>query len=269
MRLDVQGLSWGVDGRDILHDIELSVESGAMVGLVGPNGSGKSSLLRCVYRLLKPRTGSIIIDGDNLWSISSKEAARRIAAVLQEYPADFDFTVYEIVAMGRNPHKEMFDRDSDRDREIVDGALSQVGMAGFAHRSFATLSGGEKQRVLIARSLSQQARFLILDEPTNHLDIRYQLETMDLVKDLGLSTLAALHDLNIATAYCDKIYVLDEGRIVASGVPAEVLEPYLIKQVFGVNALVDLHPRTGKPRLDFYLDGAESNGVGITVSQEL
>ncbi len=261
MRLDVQGLYWGVDGRDILHDVEISVESGAMVGLIGPNGSGKSSLLRCVYRALKPRAGSIAIDGDDLWSISSKEAARRIAVVLQETPSEFDFTAYEIVSMGRNPHKQMFDRDNEQDNKIIEDALDQVGMASFAARSFATLSGGEKQRILIARTLSQQASFLLLDEPTNHLDIRYQLEIMNLVKELGLSTLAALHDLNIATEYCDKIYVIDGGRIVASGPPSEVLRPRLIKQVFGVVASVDHNTYTGKPRLNFYLDRNGKDGI--------
>ena len=261
MRLDIQGLYWGVDGLDILHDIKMSVDPGAMVGLVGPNGSGKSSLLRCVYRALKPRTGSIAIDGDDLWDISSKEAARRIAVVLQESPTEFDFTAYEIVSMGRNPHKQMFDRENEQDDAIIEDALNQVGMAGFADRSFATLSGGEKQRILIARSLSQQASFLLLDEPTNHLDIRYQLETMDLVKELGLSTLTALHDLNIATEYCDKIYVIDGGRIVASGPPPEVLKPPLIKKVFGVGSSVNVNSHTGKPRLNFYLDRNGKNGL--------
>jgi iron complex transport system ATP-binding protein len=260
LRLEVQGLCWGVDGRDILHDIQMSVDSGAMVGLIGPNGSGKSSLLRCVYRALKPRAGSIAIDGDDLWSISSKEAARRIAVVLQETPSEFDFTAYEIVSMGRNPHKQMFDRANEQDNKIIEDALDRVGMTGFDDRNFATLSGGEKQRILIARSLSQQASFLLLDEPTNHLDIRYQLEIMNLVKELGLSTLAALHDLNIATEYCDKIYVIDDGRIVASGPPSEVLEPPLIKQVFGVGASVDHNTHTGKPRLNFYLDRNGKDG---------
>lgn len=254
MRLEVQGLYWGVDGRDILHDIQMSVDSGSVVGLVGPNGSGKSSLLRCVYRALKPRAGNIVIDGDDLWSISSQEAARRIAVVLQETPSEFDFTTYEIVSMGRNPHKQMFDRENDQDHKIIADALHQVGMTGFDNRSFATLSGGEKQRILIARSLCQQASFLLLDEPTNHLDIRYQLETMNLVKELGLSTLTALHDLNIATEYCDHIYVINSGRIVANGPPTEVLEPRLIQQVFGVRAVVDLNTQSGKPRLNFYLD---------------
>ena len=250
----MEGLYWGVDGHEILHNIELNVDSGAVVGLVGPNGSGKSSLLRCVYRAVKPHAGTIVLDGDNLWEISSQEAARRIAVVLQETPSEFDFTAYEIVSMGRNPHKQMFDRENEQDRTIIGDALDQVGMTGFDNRNFATLSGGEKQRILIARSLSQQASFLLLDEPTNHLDIRYQLETMDLVKKLGLSTLAALHDLNIATEYCDYIYVIDNGRIVADGSPSEILEPQLIHQVFGVGVSVDYNTHTGKPRLNFYLN---------------
>ena len=157
--------------------------------------------------------------------------------------------------MGRNPHKGMFDRDTAADRGIIREALARVGLAGFAHRNFNTLSGGEKQRVVIARTVAQQAKFLVLDEPTNHLDIRYQLETMELVKGLGQTTLAALHDLNIAATYCDFINVIDHGRIVASGSPDEVLRPSLIEDVFGVGAKVGADPLTGRLSLNFYLNG--------------
>ena len=153
--------------------------------------------------------------------------------------------------MGRNPHKGMFDRDTATDRGIIRDALARVGLAGFSQRNFNTLSGGEKQRVMIARILTQQASFLVLDEPTNHLDIRYQLETMDLVKGLGLTTLAALHDLNIAATYCDFIHVIDKGQIVASGRTEKVLLPRLIEDVFGVGARVGTDPLTGRPLAQF------------------
>ena len=217
MRLKVDHVSWSVDGKPILRDVSLAVEPGSITGLIGPNGSGKSTLLRCIYRALKPDSGSITLDGDDLVRMDSRETARRVAVVLQEYPSDFQFTVGEIVSMGRNPHKGMFDRDTPADRGIIRDSLARVGLAGFSHRNFNTLSGGEKQRVIIARTVAQQASFLVLDEPTNHLDIRYQLETMELVRGLGLTTLAALHDMNIAADYCDLIHVMAEGRIVASG----------------------------------------------------
>lgn len=253
MRLQVDRVNWSVDGKPILRDVSLAVEPGSITGLIGPNGSGKSSLLRCIYRALRPDSGTITLDGDDISRMDSRETARRVAVVLQEYPSDFQFTVGEIVSMGRNPHKGMFDRDTSEDRSIIRESLARVGMAGFTHRNFNTLSGGEKQRVIIARTLSQRARFLVLDEPTNHLDIRYQLETMELVRELGLTTLAALHDLNIAAAYCDRIHVIHGGRIVASGSPGEVLEPDLIGEVFGVGAIVGADPLTGSPSVRFYL----------------
>ena len=253
MRLQVDHVSWSVDGKPILRDVSLAVEPGSITGLIGPNGSGKSTLLRCIYRALKPDSGSITLDGKDLIRMDSRETARRVAVVLQEYPSDFQFTVGEIVSMGRNPHKGMFDRDTSADRGIIRNALARVGLAGFSHRNFNTLSGGEKQRAIFARTLAQESSFLVLDEPTNHLDIRYQLETMELVRDLGITTLAALHDLNIAADYCDFIHVIDRGRIVASGRPAEVLQPVIITEVFGVGASVGEDILTGRPRISFYL----------------
>ena len=253
MCLQVDHVSWSVDGRPILRDVSLAVEPGSITGLIGPNGSGKSTLLRCIYRALKPDSGTITLDGKDLIRMDSREAARRVAVVLQEYPSDFQFTVGEIVTMGRNPHKGMFDRETSADRGIIRDALDRVGLGGFSHRNFNTLSGGEKQRVIIARTLAQQASFLVLDEPTNHLDIRYQLETMELVRDMGMTTLAALHDLNIAADYCDLIHVIDGGRIAASGRPSEVLQPDIIAEVFGVGALVGEDTLTGGPRISFFL----------------
>ena len=255
MRLQVDHVSWSVDGRPILRDVSLAVEPGSITGLIGPNGSGKSTLLRCIYRALRPDSGTITLDGNDLTRMDSRETARRVAVVLQEYPSDFQFTVAEIVSMGRNPHKGMFDRDTSDDRSIIQDSLARVGLAGFSHRNFNTLSGGEKQRAIIARALSQQASFLVLDEPTNHLDIRYQLETMELVRGLGLTTLAALHDMNIAADYCDLIHVMAGGRIVASGRPSEVLQSGIIEEVFRVGALVGPDPLSGRPRISFYLKG--------------
>ncbi len=251
MTLHVEKVTWRVEDQTILSDVAVDVAAGELVGVLGPNGSGKSSLLRCIYRALKPDAGYIALNGDNVWNLDAKEAARRTATVLQETPGEFEFVVWEMVLMGRTPHKSMFARENAEDHDLVENALTQVGMLSFADRSFATLSGGEKQRVLIARALAQQARFLILDEPTNHLDVRYQLEVLDLVRGLGVTTFTALHDLNLAATYCDRLYLMEGGEIVAAGTPAEVVQPAILRKVFGVEAEVQVHPRTGKLHIVF------------------
>lgn len=251
MNLNVQNVSWDVEAQRIIHDISLNVQSNEFVGLLGPNGSGKSTLLRCIYRSLKPSTGIIHLNERDLLTVPAKEAAQKMAVVLQESPIQFDFTVREMVMMGRTPHKKLLDADTSEDWQLVENALIQVNMLSFADRSFSTLSGGEKQRVLIARALAQQAQFLVLDEPTNHLDIRYQLEILDLVSSLGVTTLAALHDLNLAAIYCDRLYVLKAGEVVAEGTPSDILTSELIAEVYGVSAEVALHPLTGKLNITY------------------
>ena len=250
--LRVEGVSWSAEKRQILHEIGLDVRPGEVAGVIGPNGSGKSTFLRTVYRVLKPDAGLITLDGDDVWKLSVRAAAQRTAAVLQEGTGEFEFTAEEMVFMGRTPHKGALDPETKEDRRIVAEALERVGMTALAERSFSTLSGGEKQRVLIARALAQQARFLVLDEPTNHLDIRYQLDVLELVRGLGVTTLAALHDLNLAAAYCDRIFMIASGRIVAAGEPADVLRPDLLREVFGIGTVVQPHPLTGKPLLVFH-----------------
>ena len=249
MDVRVANLTVTAAGRRLVTDLRVEVPAGTVVGLVGPNGSGKSTTLRCVYRVLRPSVGSVLLGGEDLWRLSAKDSARSLAALTQDHHVEFDFTAAEVVAMGRSPHKSMLDRDTEADREICAGALRQVGAAHLAKRSFLTLSGGERQRVLAARALAQQPKVLVLDEPTNHLDIRYQLELLALVRETGVTTLIALHDLNLAAATCDRIYVLDEGRVVASGSPAEVLTPELVAEVFGVHAHVVTHPDSGAPQL--------------------
>ncbi|MET8760508.1 ABC transporter ATP-binding protein [Lentzea sp. NPDC004782] len=234
----------GVAVRGIVEDITLTA-SAEVVGIVGPNGSGKSTTLRCVYRALKPDAGAVRIDGENVHK--RRNLARELAALTQESQVEFDFTVAEVVEMGRLPH----DRDPARDRRVVADALATVDVAHLADRSFLSLSGGERQRVLIARAIAQEPRVLVLDEPTNHLDIRHQLDVLALARGLGVTVLTVLHDLNLAASYCDRLHVLDEGRLVASGTPEEVLVPELIAKVFHVTAHVVRHPTTGVPQLLF------------------
>ena len=253
--LNLKHLAWTPLGHGHCHhqfqlrDASLHVAAGEFVGLIGPNGSGKTSLLRCAYRFSKPESGEVLLDHENVWKQSSRWCARRIAVVLQEFPDAFGLTVDEVVAMGRTPHKGLFDSDTIEDRNLATQALESVGLSGFEGHAFATLSGGEKQRVILARALAQQPQLLILDEPTNHLDPRYQLELLQLVKRLKIGTLASIHDLNLAAAFCDRLYVIDHGRIVASGTPKEVLTAPLLRDVFGVQALIDEHPLHGYPRI--------------------
>lgn len=253
--LSLTHLAWTPLGQGHCHhqfqlrDVTLQVAAGEFVGLIGPNGSGKTSLLRCAYRFNRLESGEVTLDHRNIWRQSSRWCAQRIAVVLQEFPDAFGLTVEEVVAMGRTPHKGLFDGDNHEDRRLVLQALAAVGLQGFGDHGFATLSGGEKQRVILARALAQQPQLLILDEPTNHLDPRYQLHLLQLIKGLGIGTLASLHDLNLAAAFCDRLYVIDHGHIVASGTPRDVLTAALLRDVFGIDALVDTHPLAGYPRI--------------------
>ena len=251
MRLEVNEVAVQIASQRIVEEVSLAVAPGEIVGLIGPNGSGKSTLLRSIYRLLKPAAGYVQLGGDDVWQLSAREAARRTGVVVQETPSDFDFTVREVVEMGRTPHKGLLEADNQRDMAIVTDALRRVNMSAFGERSFNTLSGGEKQRVLVARALAQEPKLLVLDEPTNHLDIRYQLEILNLVRDLGITTLVTLHDLNLAATYCHRLYLLAEGRIVTAGTPEEVLTPDWVRTVYGVTAVSSPHSVTGKLHLVF------------------
>lgn len=246
MRLHVNDLSFSYDEKQIIEDIHLHVAKGEFVGIIGPNGSGKSTILKNLYRALTPDHGTVLLDDTDLYKMSAKESAKILGVVGQENAIPFNFKVEEIVAMGRSPHKKLFDGDTLADQKIVHHALKQTGIEHMAKRDYLQLSGGEKQRVIIARVLAQQTDFLLLDEPTNHLDIHYQLQMFDLIKGLGVTVLAAIHDLNIAALYCDRIYVLKEGHLFKSGTPEEILTPSVIHDVFGVQADVMLHPITNK-----------------------
>ncbi|XVV05194.1 ABC transporter ATP-binding protein [Actinosynnema sp. CA-248983] len=241
MKLQLRQVSVSIGGTPILRDVDLEVAPGDFVGLLGPNGSGKSTLLRTVYRSMRPSGGTVLLGGDDVWSLSARAAARRTAAVLQNSPTPPGLTVREVAALGRTPHKGMFDRETTEDHDIVVDALERTGMLGHADRIYGSLSGGERQRVLLARALAQQPQLLVLDEPTNHLDIRARFELLDLVHTLGVTTLAVLHDLDLAVRSCDRLVVLDRGRIVASGPVLEALTPGVLSAVFGVAAVTERH----------------------------
>ena len=204
----------------ILHDTSLTLEPGRVLGVVGPNGAGKTTLLRLLYRFHRPTSGSVLVDGEDIWTLSARDVSRMVAAVLQEQPTDFALTVWEIVGLGRTPHRKGFAvSDGARDERIVCDALERLDLHGFADRHLGTLSGGERQRVMVARALAQEPRLLILDEPTNHLDIRHQLEVLKLIRDLPLTIVTSLHDLNMAAGACDDILLLNAGRSLGFGPP--------------------------------------------------
>jgi iron complex transport system ATP-binding protein len=248
MSLALNGVSVEVGGRTIVSGIELRVGDGEFAGLLGPNGSGKSTILKTIYRVNRLAAGQIQLDDRDLLAMPARDAARRIAVVAQESAVEFAVTAWEMAALGRVPHKRGFDRDNPEDDEIIASALERVGATHLASRSFHQLSGGEKQRVLIARAIAQQADHLLLDEPTNHLDIHYQIEVLELVRSLGVTVLAALHDLSLAALYCDSIHLLSGGRLVDQGSPQEVITAPAIARVYGADVVIVPHPDTGAPQ---------------------
>lgn len=248
VRLDAVDV--GLDGVPIVHGVSMHIPDGSIAGVVGPNGSGKSTLLRTLYRHLRPSSGSIVVGEEDLWELPARENAKRVAAVPQERPTEFDFTVREVVAMGRLPHLGPFAIGSSQRTAQVEDAMRQTGLSDLATRLFATLSGGERQRVLLARALAQATPVLVLDEPTNHLDIKHQLEILELLRELGLTTVMAIHDLTLAATYCDTVHVLQEGRLVAAGPTREVLTPELIAEVFDVLCTRQIAP-DGSLQLSF------------------
>jgi iron complex transport system ATP-binding protein len=249
MSLELRGLAVDLGGRRIVSGISLAVADGEFAGLLGPNGSGKSTILKALYRVHRPAAGQVLLDGADLLALPPRRAAQRLAVVAQENPADVSVTAGELVMIGRTPHQGPFARDTPQDRAMAAAAMERTGCAGLAGRSFSSLSGGEKQRVLIARALAQGADHLLLDEPTNHLDIRYQAEVMELVAGLGVTVLAALHDLNLAALFCDRVHVLTGGALIADGPPADVITEDVIRAAYGHDALIVPHPDTGAPQL--------------------
>lgn len=219
---------------EILKGVFINVEKKHFVGIIGPNGSGKSTLLKCVYRTLKPQCGAVFLDGMQLDTMRPKESAKKLAVVAQHNYYNFEFSVQEVVLMGRSPHKRAMERDNAEDYAIVEEALRKVGMEKFKDRSFSTLSGGEQQRVILARALAQKTPCLVLDEPTNHLDITHQLQLLRIVKNLEVTVISAIHDLNIAAAFCDRLYVMQAGKIVGQGTPQEVLNRDFIREIYHV-----------------------------------
>ncbi|TAM09594.1 MAG: heme ABC transporter ATP-binding protein [Nevskiaceae bacterium] len=250
-KLKTTDLCFSVPGRRLLAAANLQVAAGEVAGLVGPNGSGKSTLLKNLCRVLTPESGAVYIDGKDARAFSHRAMAREMAVVGQQTAVDYAFSVREIVLMGRAPHLRALDGETTEDFAMAQQALEKVGLQAYADRDVTTLSGGEKQLVLIARALAQDAGLLLLDEPTNHLDVHHQLQFLELVRSLGRTVVVALHDLNLAARYCDRIHVIEGGHIVAHGTPEAVLTPALLHRVFHVQAEVFQHPVTRRPHITY------------------
>ena len=242
MNIQTDNIQVSFGSKTILQDISLDIRDKEFVGIIGPNGSGKCQFLKCLYRVLQPNHGKIFFDGTEMSSLSHRDTALKMAVVAQHSTVNFDFSVLEMVLMGRSPYKGLLDRDQIDDYEIARHALSQVGLSDFESRNFNTLSGGEQQRVILARALAQRTECLVLDEPTNHLDIKYQLELMTIVKRLDATVVSAIHDLNLASMYCDRLIALKDGSVVCTGTPHEVLTEETIRHIYGVSATVQTLP---------------------------
>ncbi len=233
-----ESVSWSAGGRLVIDGVSLTVADGETLGLLGPNGAGKSSLLRLLAGLRPPDGGAVLLTGRPLAGLRRRAVARRIAVVEQQVSTELDVTVEQIVRLGRIPHRGIWSGDTEADNRAVERALAHTETAGMRDRDWRTLSGGEQQRVQIARALAQEPRELLLDEPTNHLDIRHQFELLALIRALPVTAVVTLHDLTLAALFCDRLVVLDKGRVVAAGTPAEVLTAELISSVYGVAARV-------------------------------
>ncbi len=254
--IELDRVSWGPRGRaDILSDLNLAVPQGQILAICGANGAGKSSLLRLLYRYHAPRRGTVRLMGKDLWLMGAAEAARHLAAVLQEQPTDLALTARQIVALGRLPHRKGWgaglSTPGGADAAIIDAAIRRLDLDRMADRPFGTLSGGERQRAMVARALAQDPAVIVLDEPTNHLDIRHQLELLALLKSLGLTVITTLHDLTLAAEFASRVLILHQGRILADGPPETALSEGNLAQAFHVRARID---RTGPAlRFSFHL----------------
>jgi iron complex transport system ATP-binding protein len=263
----------GYGSLPVLKGIRLSISRGEFVGLLGPNGSGKSTLLRVLSGVLKPQKGQVWLGGQPLSHLRAQEIARKLAFVPQREDVAFGFTAWEVVLLGRAPYIGWWGKERQEDIQATRRAMERTDSLFLAERTFGALSGGERQRVVLARGLAQETSLLFLDEPLTHLDVAHQVGTLSLLRQLnreaGLTVLAALHDINLASEFCDRLMVLRQGQLVADGTPSEVITPSLLARVFGLDAWVRINPATGRPhvlpRTLQHVEGRAGNGRRVHV----
>ena len=250
-RLEARDLTCAYNRHTVLHDLSLTVQPGEILALLGPNGAGKTTLLRALARLLRPRAGTVLLDGENIWRLRPRAVARRLALAPQSEGMSSPVTVEQAVALGRAPHRGWLLPYTTRDRQTIEQALAQTGLQELRHRLITELSGGEQRRVILARALAQEPQVLLLDEPTTHLDLRYQTELLALIQRLaqrdGIAVVVTLHDLNHAALCVTRVALLAHGALVAMGHPEAVLTPDCLGQVYGVTVVVTRHPVYGTP----------------------
>ncbi|WP_455274001.1 ABC transporter ATP-binding protein [Rhizobium herbae] len=254
MSISIHDVHWSAGGLMIVNGISIDVAPGKTLGLLGPNGSGKSSLLKLICRLRNVKSGVIALGNTDIAGMARLDIARRMALVEQQATTEAQVTVLDVVRLGRTPHRGPLSPWSAADDKAVNDALRHVGLPERAGQLWHTLSGGERQRVHIARALAQTPSELLLDEPTNHLDIQHQLEILSLVARLPITSIIALHDLNLAAMFCDNLAVLHHGKVVAAGAPEEVLTEDLIADVFGVRAYIERSAHHGRQHVHYRLD---------------
>jgi len=250
--LTVDHLSVDLGGSEVLSDVSLTAAAGDLVGLVGPNGAGKTTLLRAIRGSIEPTGGAVTVEGHAVGDLSARETGRLVATVPQETRLSFSFSVEDAVAMGRNPHIGRFGTADAADRRAVREALADTELTDLADRPVTDLSGGERQRVLLARAFAQETPLLLLDEPTANLDINHAIRTLDLVRsvvDRGTAAVAAIHDLNLAARYCDRLVLLAEGSVLEAGAPEAVLTSETLEAAFDARTVVGTDPTTESPRV--------------------
>jgi iron complex transport system ATP-binding protein len=249
--LKVEGIESGYIDNPVVRGISFKVDRSGFVGIIGPNGGGKTTLLKTLSHIIRPVKGSVSLEGRDIHSLSVCALAKKVAMVSQGLVSIFSFTVEEIVLMGRSPYIGFLGHEKKEDIEKANRALERTGLMPLKKRPIDELSAGERQRVLIARALAQAPKLLLLDEPTAHLDIGYQMDILDLIKSLqqdsALTILCVLHDLNLASQYCDKLLLLDKGRIAGFDTPKNILKYDILEKIFNATCLVDEKILGGKP----------------------
>jgi len=258
IQLQIDQLHWQINKKTILNNISFNVSKGEVIGIIGPNGAGKTSLLRCITHQQKNNktsvlSGSVYLKNKTINRYTPKELAQHFAHVSQKTEAIFSLTVIDIVRMGLLPHKSLFAIDDDHDKQQINLALKKVGLSHTKKMPYSQLSGGEQQRVLIARALVQKAQILILDEPTNHLDVYYQHQILNLISQLNITVIMTVHDLNLASQYCQRLLLLEQGQLVADGKPESVLTETQLSTVFRLPCSVEQDSLHHKPRVFFSL----------------
>ncbi len=251
MKLEIQDMSLSYNHLPVVKGLSFQLQPGELVGLIGPNGCGKTSIIKAISRILALRSGRITLDGKEMQRFSRSELARRVGVVPQNPYLPDTFTVNEVVLLGRNPHLGFLRGEGSRDFAIAWQAMERTGVAPLAERRMSELSGGEKQRVTIARVLAQEPQIILLDEPTANLDINHQIEILHLIKGLcqekKLAVLIAIHDLNLAAQYCDRLLLISRGQLHSEGTPREVITASNIREVYGVESIIYPHPENELP----------------------